>query len=60
MSEVDKRGHGERVFKLPLTSTNCTILDNYCDVLLPDNMAQKWTKFTHSPHLRNYELGAMQ
>ena len=30
--------------KLQWTSTNCTILDNYCDVLMPGNMAQKWAK----------------
>ena len=26
------------------TAMNCAILNNYCDVLLPNNMAQKWNK----------------
>ena len=53
-----KSRRGKRVFKLHWTSTNTTILDNYCDVLLPGNMAQKWTKVT--PVLRYHELGATQ
>ena len=40
--KVDKCGHGKGVFKLQWTSTVCTSLDNYCDVLLAGKMAEKW------------------
>ena len=41
MSKVDKCRYGEGEFKL-WTSTNCSSLDNYCDLLLPGNMAQNY------------------
>jgi len=48
---LSKVNIGEGVFKPQWTSTNCTILDNYCNILLPVNMAYHI--------LRHDELGAV-
>ena len=59
MKDVHIKGEG--VFRqqwMYHCTTNYTILDNYCNVPLPNSMAQKWTKLTALNGIRNLELNS--